>query len=1101
MATYIPNITDVFPEPYIYKPDLAFYDKMLQRKTALYEEGISKARSAWESVLNAPLSNKYNIQIRDEYIKQARANLQKMAGFDFAQPQNVAAARGIFAPFWEDNFIVKDAQLTKAYQNEFQTLESWKNSDDPKIREQYSGVVAKDLQNGLDVLINANRTDDDFSKVQKRKAIPFTNIEKYLNEVAGKDGLKIVWDETSADGAYLISTENGERSKKHFATWAESMIGNNFYEQFSVTGRVEKEERYKQYKNQFPNLTDAQIYEKMADDVVGEFDKGYQKRKNNVAVEIARINGLLNALPKNLTPEYQQAALQYQKQKAELLGKSNAIDKEYEINFPKNYQAQLKNNIILNPEGFFGKLAKQRLVDNWSTGVSSLESRKIKPNETYFKAQEAQLNQRKFDLDVLNYELNKQEAEWKRDQDLWERANPNKKTDGSGGSSGVTTNALGQLVDKKGNVLTEPIKGIETVTGGRYLGLGTTNVIEQGTAAEIFDRRQKELFYSSYNLAFSPDGLLYFAKNGLGLTDAEVASISSAFDNELRGGLFNPGAPDYKFTPEQAAASKKLEKLLIENKYVKEAGITKLTGPGTMRNALIAYTQGYLKDRMDEAKNHIGADGKPQPLDFMLTAQEQKALINYNVAKTNLEVYLANEENRKQILDKYAKTNPAEANKYFTKKNDGTYELLTSEKLAQISEVKAFKDFTFTTYAGVPIIGANLPIQVPNMFNIKLKPEAIAQAIFNNKFSYKIIGGYKTPVSTDPTALKSIQIEMNGETLYAQEKDLLKLKQTIDNFTDKFGEPWDFRKNYNKVYNSVVPSLQFFSSQTGKVGTNFSYLFDPEKSTRDGDKAFALFQEVLEPANAEVYIEESNGTIREATIPEMAAIRKLQQNEKQTEQYFGGFKYNTAGGGLIAGRANISVDFGAITDGSKIVLGTEKLTDLAGKKFVFAINEGSPSLGPNLRDMPKNSGYYIYQTLLRGKQFKSDDMMNATGFNFTLTPDRDGSTPQSMPSTVRLNLKYNVRINEIDPKTNEMRTRLEERQITDRIFSLQEKTPDEIVFEIQKIYYDNLKANFDLQQKYEEYLKNRKNTQNTGGGSPSIISRDLFFNQNGINLK
>ncbi len=169
MATYIPNITDVFPEPYIYKPDLAFYDKMLQRKTALYEEGISKARSAWESVLNAPLSNKYNIQIRDEYIKQARANLQKMAGFDFAQPQNVAAARGIFAPFWEDNFIVKDAQLTKAYQNEFQTLESWKNSDDPKIREQYSGVVAKDLQNGLDVLINANRTDDDFSKVQKRK--------------------------------------------------------------------------------------------------------------------------------------------------------------------------------------------------------------------------------------------------------------------------------------------------------------------------------------------------------------------------------------------------------------------------------------------------------------------------------------------------------------------------------------------------------------------------------------------------------------------------------------------------------------------------------------------------------------------------------------------------------------------------------------------------------------------------------------------------------------------------------------------------------------------------------------------------------------------
>jgi len=92
----------------------------------------------------------------------------------------------------------------------------------------------------------AGRNDEDFNALERREAVPFTNLEEYLQEMAkknsdGEGGLKIVWDEASADGAYLVSTTNGQRSLKKFATWAEGMLGNNFDQQFKITGIVQSE--------------------------------------------------------------------------------------------------------------------------------------------------------------------------------------------------------------------------------------------------------------------------------------------------------------------------------------------------------------------------------------------------------------------------------------------------------------------------------------------------------------------------------------------------------------------------------------------------------------------------------------------------------------------------------------------------------------------------------------------------------------------------------------------------------------------------------------------------------------------------------------------
>ena len=97
MAQYLPYIPETLPEPALYKPDFNFYDKMLQRKQSLFEQGASKVKSAYSSVLNAQLSNKNNIPLRDQYIKDAQEKLVKLSSSDLSLMENVNAAEGIWA--------------------------------------------------------------------------------------------------------------------------------------------------------------------------------------------------------------------------------------------------------------------------------------------------------------------------------------------------------------------------------------------------------------------------------------------------------------------------------------------------------------------------------------------------------------------------------------------------------------------------------------------------------------------------------------------------------------------------------------------------------------------------------------------------------------------------------------------------------------------------------------------------------------------------------------------------------------------------------------------------------------------------------------------
>jgi hypothetical protein len=1109
MATYIPQITDVFPEPYIYKPDLAFFDKMLQRKTALYEQGIAKSRSAFEAVLNAPLSNKENIPIRDAYIRQARLNLQKMAGLDFSQAQNVAAARNIFSPFWEDKFIVKDTELTRHYQNQAQILDGWKNSDDPKIRENYSGIAAQDLQDGLDVLINATRTDEDFSKVEKRKATPFTNIEKFLQEAASKDkeGLKIVWDETSPDGAYLVRIDNGERSKKPFAIWAQSQIGNNFYEQFRVTGRVYKQELYRQYKKINPNATDEEINSKIADEHIKEIDLGFTKRKNQILTEIARIDGIVNALPKVSTPAQEQLVAAYASERAQLYGRLNQISEEYKLDITKDYKDQIRTNILRDPDGYFGTLSKQRTIDNWATGRSVITSRELKTNEPFFKAQEIAIKKAEYNLDLLktenqfkNDELNrrKTESEIRENEANTQKILNDIKTGKTSIPDGYKMNSNGQLVDQDGNIVTN-VAGVVAGTGARYTGPGVYDVVKEGTASEVFEKNQKTLFNSSYELTFSNDGLLYFAKKGLNLSDADIAAISSHYSSQLRSDLFVPGGAkhDIKNDPRlknQKAAVDKLANLLLSSQYVKDAGIKEITyGPGTMHNALKAYVNGYLKDRADVSQKN--------GVDFTLDDQEFKAFTNYSVAMSNMERYLANEENRTKIITDYAKNNSVDANKYFNKKDDGTYEFLTPATFAQTKEAQAVAGLDAKIIYDLPLADAvargmskglnwlGIPANLNNnlafgqtYLDIKINPKALAESMMSGNFQWNAVqeitpGG--APANSVSVTIKDYN--KSGETVTFYMQDPTKSYNALDAFSSKFGtDSSKYAQEYKKIYDNVVPNLQYFAGKTAKQGAEFTVSFSKDKQGNQ-DMAYVLLDEALNQGNATMYYRNEDG-ITDADDKVVNAIKgALKGKESEMEEFLKSFTYTTVGSKEFGTKPYISFRFKAIPGQSELKVGDQLLTDLAAKgEFILAINEGSNA--PNLQKLPRNTGFYIYQSLLDGKQIKSDPLMERTGFTYALTPNRDGTNPNDPPTSVRLNLKFMERRNTetTDPATGKktLKSELVEvvREDIDFPFTGENsKTPDEIVLEMKRLYQEVLNNNKRLQDVYTNWLKT--NTQ------------------------
>ena len=95
MATYIQGVTDYIPQIQPFKPDLNFYQGVLETKQAQYQAGYDKISNMYGTLLNSELSRGDNIERRDEFFNKIQSNIQKISSLDLSRSENVNAASNI----------------------------------------------------------------------------------------------------------------------------------------------------------------------------------------------------------------------------------------------------------------------------------------------------------------------------------------------------------------------------------------------------------------------------------------------------------------------------------------------------------------------------------------------------------------------------------------------------------------------------------------------------------------------------------------------------------------------------------------------------------------------------------------------------------------------------------------------------------------------------------------------------------------------------------------------------------------------------------------------------------------------------------------------
>jgi hypothetical protein len=208
MATYIQGVTDYIPQVQPFKPDLNFYQGVLETKQGQYQAGYDRISNLYGTLLNSELSRTDNIGRRDEFFNKIQTEIQKISGLDLSRSENVNAARKVFQPIVDDKYILKDMSFTKTYRDEQGKAQYFLNcTDEKKCGGKYwdGGVRALDYQRADFV----DSSIEESLSFQNPTYTPYVNMYKKAMEFAKDMNFNIKTFDFTPDGRYRITTKNG----------------------------------------------------------------------------------------------------------------------------------------------------------------------------------------------------------------------------------------------------------------------------------------------------------------------------------------------------------------------------------------------------------------------------------------------------------------------------------------------------------------------------------------------------------------------------------------------------------------------------------------------------------------------------------------------------------------------------------------------------------------------------------------------------------------------------------------------------------------------------------------------------------------------------
>ena len=211
MATYINGVTDYLPQIQPFKPDLNFYNAVLQTKENQYEQGYQKISRLYGTLLNSPMLRESDIKKRDEFFKQIQQEIQKVSMVDLSLEQNVNAARQIFQPLINDKNIISDMGYTKMYNQERERAESLRNCVDTDKRK-CEGYWMPGVQNLEYWREDYQRTtDQEALKFTTPRYVPSVDMGSDFQKMMKDNKFKVVNTGLSRDNRFIIKQTNGEQ--------------------------------------------------------------------------------------------------------------------------------------------------------------------------------------------------------------------------------------------------------------------------------------------------------------------------------------------------------------------------------------------------------------------------------------------------------------------------------------------------------------------------------------------------------------------------------------------------------------------------------------------------------------------------------------------------------------------------------------------------------------------------------------------------------------------------------------------------------------------------------------------------------------------------
>ena len=208
MSQYIPGIVDYIPQIQPYKPDLNFFQQVLETKESQYKAGYDKISGLYGELLDSPLSRSENVDLRNKFFQDISSSISKISGLDLSLNQNIEAAQKVFQPLIDNNYILKDMAFTKQGYNAIEKGLSYKDCIDEKK------CGGKYWDGGIRLI---NYQMEDFAKSSAEESLKFNapdytpavNLPKKALEFAKEMGFNMKTPSFSADGKYQITTKNG----------------------------------------------------------------------------------------------------------------------------------------------------------------------------------------------------------------------------------------------------------------------------------------------------------------------------------------------------------------------------------------------------------------------------------------------------------------------------------------------------------------------------------------------------------------------------------------------------------------------------------------------------------------------------------------------------------------------------------------------------------------------------------------------------------------------------------------------------------------------------------------------------------------------------